>query len=154
LLKPRKVDITYNGNEAILVLPTMYDAGDEINTEIRITIDADRKPLKRIEYRQAIDPVYSDYRYSYDTLTFQYNAEGLLTRATGYLVDSGTWYPGQLWIRRGTHTIDYTNTDNNITGLNEFYNTKTSVRSYNEAGLLSQVSSNLSPSVQTKFFYK
>jgi hypothetical protein len=115
-------DIAYNGNEAILIPPQYYDGGSAINTVIRITLDADRKPLKRIEHWKAIHPTYPSYRYVYDTMAYQYNAEGLLTRASGTFVDSGTWNPNQIRVRRGVHTIDYTNTDRNITSLREIYN--------------------------------
>ncbi len=88
-------------------------------TEIKLKLDTEGKILKRTQetikkYRGANIP--QDW-YFYDTLTYEYDAEGLLKKAVGGQFDS-TWFnPNNLEIQsfRTQSVTNYTVTDGNFT---------------------------------------
>jgi hypothetical protein len=80
--------IAYNGNEAIMQ-EIDATAGAGWNHQIKLTLDADGKPMKRIEYRfmEFFAPATNPQRtYEYDTAVYHYDAAGLLSK-----IDHTAW---------------------------------------------------------------
>ncbi len=120
--------VTYNGAEMIITAPPVSNTALDAVAEIRYTINAAGKPLKRISFE----------RYQYkapvnlpqvtaitDTAFYTYDNFGLLVQITGTNLDT-TWFnPGNVQTTNlySIYTADYTNADNNLTQIAKTTNT-------------------------------
>lgn len=113
--------ITYNGNEVTLTGPVF---GPAFIDETKLTLDAEKRVVKKTKYSylEFGPPVTNPQRtYIYDTLVYEYDAAGLLKKATGNIYDS-TWYnPGQptIALTRSSVVVNYTNTNGNLATINK-----------------------------------
>jgi hypothetical protein len=84
--------ITYNGNEVLLKEPDVVSAAVKISSEIKYTLDAGKKPLQRIrvETQEYFPPNNPQRNFTNDTTYYEYDAGGLLTKATNNNRDSSS----------------------------------------------------------------
>jgi YD repeat-containing protein len=114
--------ISYNGNEAVL-LSSYDDPSYKQTKELRLTLDATGKLLKRIEYTYRVNKAFlikPAEEFRYDTMAYEYDAAGLLKKATGNRQDSAWLQPDHTVKRQFISTINYTNSGNNITAMDEY----------------------------------
>jgi hypothetical protein len=93
------VTITYEGNDAVLLSHPTFDPSFDYTTKVRLTLNADGLPQKRIEYTYRVSKmirVQPPEAFIYDTLMFEYDASGFLAKTRQSRYDS-------LWIDP-THT--------------------------------------------------
>lgn len=123
-------NISYSGNEVLIVEPAVNNAAQVFTREIKYVIDGSNRPLSRIEQRteEYKAPAAIPQRTFYsDTAAYTYDANGLLLRKTGSTRDS-TWFnPGQVQTMVGTeaYTATYTNTNGNLSEM-----VKTTIEKY------------------------
>jgi hypothetical protein len=117
------VTISYNANEATLLSFPDYDPVYNQTTEVHLTLDANGRILKRIEYTHGVaktPPVQPTVTFKYDTLICEYDAAGLLMKTTGSRYDS-TWvdptYNIATWF---TSRASYTTEAGNLTTSDEY----------------------------------
>jgi hypothetical protein len=126
--------ISYNGSEVTLTEPVI---GPAVVSEIKLTLDAEKRVIKRTKYSflEFTPPIANPQRtYIYDTLLYEYDATGLLKKVTGSNYDS-TWYdPGSplTSVMRSASIANYTTVNNNLTTINKVTTTNSTVR--NAAG--------------------
>ena len=117
------VTISYNGNEAVLLSHPDIDPLYNRTTEVHLTLDANGRTLKRIEYTEDLSkpvPAPGAGKFTKDTLLSEYDADGLLNKTTESRYDS-TWSdPTSFSARRLTATATYTNEGGNLTSFNEY----------------------------------
>jgi hypothetical protein len=120
--------ITYTGSEIIITSPSISNTALDAAAEIRYTVDAAGKPLKRISYEryQYKAPVnLPQITVITDTALYTYDNFGLLAKITGSNLDT-TWFnPGTVQTANlySLYTADYTNADNNLTQIAKTTNT-------------------------------
>jgi hypothetical protein len=121
--------ITYNGSEIIMTAPSISNTALDAASEIRYTIDAAGKALKRISYEryQYKAPVNNpQVTIITDTAFYTYDNFGLLAKVAGSNLDT-TWYnpPGGVQTTNlySLYTANYTNADNNLTQIEKVTNT-------------------------------
>ncbi|WP_194774387.1 hypothetical protein [Pararhodonellum marinum] len=105
-----KVTITYEGNDVILFSQLVYD-NIYIET-IRVVLKLDGRGLtqKRIEYANRVnsDTFRPREVFIYDTLVFEYDGMGLLTKTTGSRYDSTSLMnPSATRVRQVTYTTNF-----------------------------------------------
>ena len=119
------VTISYNGNEVVLLShPDIEPAYDE-TTEVHLSLDENRKLLKRIEYTYEVEKVFSTKPseiFRYDTLLCEYDAAGLLKSTTESRYDSIYVNATQNNVSRLTSAASYTNDGNNLISIDEHAN--------------------------------
>ena len=117
------VTITYNGNEVTLLSHPDIDPLYDQTTEVHLSLDATGKMLKRIEYTHRVaksGPAQPAERFTYDTLACEYNAAGLIDKATRNSYDS-TWVNSTYnTVTHLTSSTIYTNDDGNLTASDEY----------------------------------
>jgi hypothetical protein len=115
--------ITYNGSEISMTSPAVSNTALDAATEIRYTVDAAGKPLKRISYEryQYKAPVNNpQVTVITDTALYTYDNFGLLAKVTGSNLDT-TWYNPPSGVQTtnlySLYTANYTSPDNNLTQI-------------------------------------
>lgn len=117
------VTISYHANEAVLLSFPDDDPVYNQNKEVHLTLDANGRMLKRIEYtqnqsRSVVIPTAGNFKK--DTLLCEYDATGLLQRTTGSRYDSNWSEPTYYSARRITDTATYTNDAGNLIKIDEY----------------------------------
>lgn len=117
------VTISYNNGEAVLLSHPDTDPLYNTTTEVHLTLDANGRMLKRIEYtqnqsRSVVIPTAGNFKK--DTLLCEYDATGLLQRTTGSRYDSNWSEPTYYSARRITDTATYTNDAGNLIKIDEY----------------------------------
>jgi hypothetical protein len=117
------VTISYHANEAVLLSFPDDDPVYNQNKEVHLTLDANGRMLKRIEYTHGVaktPPVQPTEKFRYDTLLCEYDASGLLKKTTQRRYDS-TWVdPTYNTTTRLTSTVSYTMEAGNLTSSDEY----------------------------------
>jgi hypothetical protein len=114
-----KADVSYSGDEMTI----SYGSNPTgIQKQIKYTLDASGKPMKRIESMLEIE-VLTDQEtrhYRYDTTRYEYDANGLLSHASGSKYDSTSISAATIYssAKRESSQSEYINTNNNLTELN------------------------------------
>ncbi len=130
------VTITYSTGDVVLLSHPDADPVYNQTTEVHLTLDANGKMLKRVEYTHAVaktPAVQPAEKFSDDTLQCAYDVTGLLNKTTESRYDSTrvdtTFYTtGTL-----TATTDYTTDAGNITSSDEY---AVYPRSSNQGGII------------------
>jgi len=117
------VTISYNGNEVALQSAPDLDPLLTQTTEVRLTLDATGKLMKRIEFTYKVSKFsqpnqYGEFRY--DTLLYEYDATGLLKKTTGSRRDSLLAPPDYKQIRQFSSTTGYTNNGGSLLARDEY----------------------------------
>ena len=117
------VTISYQGNEAVLHSFPEIDPVYNQSTEVHLTLDANGRMVKRIEYTYYVaktSPLQPPEKFRYDTLLCEYDASGLLKKTTESRYDS-TWADSTTnSITRLSFTRNYTTDAGNVTGSDEY----------------------------------
>jgi hypothetical protein len=117
------VTIDYTGDEVVLLSHPETDPLYKTTTEVHLTLDANGKMLKRIEYTQDESMtivVPTAGKFTKDTLLCDYDAAGLLKKTSEIRFDS-TWSdPTSYRASRLTATSTYTNNSGNLTTFDEY----------------------------------
>ncbi|MEI9909324.1 MAG: hypothetical protein WDO71_06485 [Bacteroidota bacterium] len=112
--------VSYNSNKVTILPDPVHNAGFDYIDEIEYTVDANNKPLQRIQnvYRE-FKPLVSNLQKDFetDTANYEYDAAGLLVKVKGSSRDS-TWFdPGtliQTYTYNRQNTSLYTNSGSNL----------------------------------------
>lgn len=116
------VSISYHGNEVVLLSDPGTEPVYDQTMEVHLSLDENGKLLKRIEYIYGIEKnatVQPSVMVRYDTLTYAYDAAGLLQTTTGSRYDSNYVDTTLYRVSRYTSTASYTNDGNNLTSTDE-----------------------------------
>jgi hypothetical protein len=96
--------VSYNSNKVTILPNPIHNAGFDYVDEIEYTVDANNKPVQRIQnvYREFKSPVSNPQKdFESDTANYEYDVTGLLVKVKGSRRDS-TWYDP------GTGALTYT----------------------------------------------
>jgi hypothetical protein len=119
------VTISYMGNEAQLISSPKSDPAYNQSKKVKLTLTGDGLTHKRTEYTHKVAILAGSPPaevFTYDTLTFEYNASGLLLKTTGNRYDS-TWInPTANQVIRITSNATYTTESGNLTSSDESVN--------------------------------
>lgn len=118
-----KVNITYDGNEATLLSYLDFDPSYNQTKKVVLTLNERGLTQKRIEYTEKVNsnmqsrPVEG---FIYDTLLFEYDAAGLLSKTMGSRYDSTSLMnPSAKNIRRVISNSTYTVEAGNLSAIDE-----------------------------------
>jgi hypothetical protein len=117
------VTVTYNGNEITMLSYPKNDPVYNTTKEVRLTLDANGKPLKKIGYTYAVGSYSynsSSKKFNYDTSQYNYDAAGFLKEIKQGLYDSSWAGPGNTIVGRSNATVSYTTVAANVTAKNEY----------------------------------
>ena len=117
------VTINYNGTGAILLSHPDTEPLYNRTTEVHLTLDANGRMLKRIEYTQDFSKtlvVQAGGKFAKDTLLCEYDAAGLLKKTTESRYDSAWSDPISYRASKLTATSSYTNNAGNLTTFDEY----------------------------------
>lgn len=105
--------ISYSGDE-VTIEQSPAEPGD-FNFKARYKLNGNRLPIQRIsvEYLDEMSTAYPNYQVHADTCNYEYDAAGLLVKATGDHYDT-TWRTGSVAATRRPFTISYTNQDGKL----------------------------------------
>lgn len=129
------VSITYNGNEAVLLSSTEFNQ----NTKVVLTLTGSGLTQRRIEYTHKVsttNDVLPSETFVYDTLVFEYDVLGFLTKTKGSRYDSTSWVNlARNQVRRVTTDGTYTVDSGNITASEDFIVYRVVTREENTSNL-------------------
>lgn len=111
------VTISYNGDEALLISQPKYDPAYNINKEVRLTLDARGKLLKKLGYSNFAAFSSPSTRFLYDTLTCEYDVAGFLKETKKSFYDSIWQASGNTSIGRANYKGRFTTVAGNLTKL-------------------------------------
>ena len=117
------VTIQYNGNNATLISHPDNEPTLDQTRQVLLSLDAGGKLLKRIGYTHgvsnAVTPQPSEL-FSYDTLTCEYDAAGLLKKKTYSRYDSSWVNPTYTLSTLLNSTASFTSTGGNLISSDEY----------------------------------
>ncbi len=117
------VTITYSAGDVVLLSNPDTDPVYNQTTEVHLTLDANGRMLKRVEYTHAVakTPVVQPAeKFSYDTLQCEYDLTGLLNKTTESRYDSTRVEPTFYTTGTLTATTNYTTDAGNLTSSDEY----------------------------------
>ncbi|MBO9204723.1 MULTISPECIES: hypothetical protein [Niastella] len=109
-------NISYSGDEAI-IQQSPAEPGN-FSFTARYKLNSNRLPVQRIgvEYMNEMTATYPTFQVHADTTNYEYNAAGLLVKATGNHFDT-TWRTSSVASTRRPYTISYTNQDGKLMAI-------------------------------------
>ena len=118
-----EANVAYSGSD-IIITPTasVFPQGGGIVQEIRYTVDASGRPLRRIESSTFIISDLPQYTYKTDTANFEYDGARLLTKKINISKDS-TWFNPDgtpvITIVFASSVTVYTNANNSLSQIDK-----------------------------------
>lgn len=114
------ITVTYNGNEATLQFQPATDSVSTTTRQIRLTLDAGGKLLRRVFFGQQVDLLHPNYyEAGTDTMDCSYDAAGFLKTVSVRRSDS-FWRPPSTSISgRRTFINQYTTADGKLTNIDQ-----------------------------------
>jgi YD repeat-containing protein len=108
--------ISYSGDE-VIIEQAPAEPGN-FNFKGRYKLNSNRLPVQRIsvEYIDEMTATYPTYQVSTDTVNYEYDAAGLLVKATGNHFDT-TWRTSSVAASRKPYTISYTNQNGKLMAI-------------------------------------
>jgi hypothetical protein len=118
-------NVSYNGNEIIMVTPEVNDGSVKITDTTILVTDGNNRVQKKIRcsFQEFKAPQHNPQRtYIYDTVLYEYDAAGLLKKEAHSSRDT-TWFNPPTGLSTSTTRrvggVSYTNSNGNVTSIND-----------------------------------